>query len=310
MDQHEKGSGRRHFRWLAALGMLTIGPAGCSQPTPSQQILGKWEEIKEDSRGQVFKKVATFTDGKGLAGVEFFKDGSMMWYAHYAKWMLLEDGRLKLDFSVLPGAGDVKKVTFEKDTMILAFSERQLEARAHPSLRASWPYAQALKLAQHNPAVIQELGEPIEAGFLVVGAVNDAGFTGNADLIILAVRADEHGHRPRGRSQERGTVELRQRRRDRQQHGHDDRPAHQTRPARAAHKDQPSASPTRVAAPESLTPVPAGRDPLVRRFQHNVCRPRGGRSDTLGTEEVVGVRAYGTLGAMKQSMSKASGLLR
>ena len=132
----------------------------------------------------MFKKVATFTDGKGLAGVEFFKDGSMMWYAHYAKWMLLEDGRLKLDFSVLPGAGDVKKVTFEKDTMILAFSERQLEARAHPSLRASWPYAQALKLAQHNPAVIQELGEPIEAGFLVVGAVNDAGFTGNADLII------------------------------------------------------------------------------------------------------------------------------
>ena len=75
----------------------------------------------------MFKKVATFTDGKGLAGVEFFKDGSMMWYAHYAKWMLLEDGRLKLDFSVLPGAGDVKKVTFEKDTMILAFSERQLE---------------------------------------------------------------------------------------------------------------------------------------------------------------------------------------
>ncbi len=52
------------------------------------------------------------------------------------------------------------------------------------TIRSSAPYAQALKLAQHNPAVIQELGEPIEAGFLVVGSVNDAGPTGNADLII------------------------------------------------------------------------------------------------------------------------------
>ena len=103
MNQYEEGFDMRRSRlWLCALGVLIIGLAGCSQAPPSQQILGKWEEIKKDAHGVVYKKATAFTDNKSLRTMEFFKDGSMMYDTYYGKWVLLDDGRLKLEFA-LPG---------------------------------------------------------------------------------------------------------------------------------------------------------------------------------------------------------------
>jgi hypothetical protein len=51
-------------------------------------------------------------------------------------------------------------------------------------LKQADAYKLALERAQHNPAVIAALGEPIEAGLLVSGSVNISGPTGSADISI------------------------------------------------------------------------------------------------------------------------------
>jgi cytochrome oxidase complex assembly protein 1 len=52
------------------------------------------------------------------------------------------------------------------------------------ALKSSDAYTQALAKARANPAVISELGQPIEPGWLVSGSVNVSGPSGNADLSI------------------------------------------------------------------------------------------------------------------------------
>jgi hypothetical protein len=52
------------------------------------------------------------------------------------------------------------------------------------SMRSSWAFTEGLELARRNPAVVAELGEPIEAGWLVTGSINVSGPSGNAELAI------------------------------------------------------------------------------------------------------------------------------
>ena len=52
------------------------------------------------------------------------------------------------------------------------------------SMKASEPYKYALDLAQHSPAVIERLGEPIEAGMFVSGNIQVDLAGGHADLAI------------------------------------------------------------------------------------------------------------------------------
>ena len=50
--------------------------------------------------------------------------------------------------------------------------------------RSSYPYQEALARARANPAVVAQLGEPIQPGALVTGSVNLSGASGDADLDI------------------------------------------------------------------------------------------------------------------------------
>src|SRR5687767_2522882 len=52
------------------------------------------------------------------------------------------------------------------------------------SIKSSTPYTKALAQAKTDPAVIAELGEPIEAGWYVTGNISTSGRNGNADLRI------------------------------------------------------------------------------------------------------------------------------
>jgi len=52
------------------------------------------------------------------------------------------------------------------------------------SLRNSWAYAQGVELARQDPAVVAELGEPIESGWLASGSINITTVSGNANLAI------------------------------------------------------------------------------------------------------------------------------
>ena len=50
--------------------------------------------------------------------------------------------------------------------------------------RSSYPYQEALARARANPAVVAQLGEPIQPGALVTGNINLSGNSGDADLKI------------------------------------------------------------------------------------------------------------------------------
>ena len=52
------------------------------------------------------------------------------------------------------------------------------------ALKSSDVYKQAVAKATANPTVISELGEPIEAGWIVSGSINVTGSSGEADLSI------------------------------------------------------------------------------------------------------------------------------
>jgi hypothetical protein len=52
------------------------------------------------------------------------------------------------------------------------------------AMKSSDVYKQALEKATANRAVISELGEPIEGGWLVSGTINVSGSAGDADLAI------------------------------------------------------------------------------------------------------------------------------
>ncbi|MEM6552314.1 MAG: cytochrome c oxidase assembly factor Coa1 family protein [Planctomycetota bacterium] len=49
-------------------------------------------------------------------------------------------------------------------------------------LKGSQPYEDALTAAQNNPALVAELGEPIEAGMGISGSINFVNDDGDADL--------------------------------------------------------------------------------------------------------------------------------
>jgi len=52
------------------------------------------------------------------------------------------------------------------------------------AMRSSDAYKVAVSTAQHHPAVLAELGSPIEAGWFTSGSINVAGSTGHAQLTI------------------------------------------------------------------------------------------------------------------------------
>lgn len=52
------------------------------------------------------------------------------------------------------------------------------------SMRSSWAYAEAVKMATRNPIVVQALGEPIEAAWRFSGSIDVSGPSGNAELAI------------------------------------------------------------------------------------------------------------------------------
>lgn len=52
------------------------------------------------------------------------------------------------------------------------------------AIKSSDVYQQALAKLRSNPAVVRELGEPIEAGWSVNGSINVSNDSGNADIRI------------------------------------------------------------------------------------------------------------------------------
>ena len=52
------------------------------------------------------------------------------------------------------------------------------------AIKSSDVYQQALAKARSNPAVVRELGEPIEAGWRISGSINVSNDSGNADVRI------------------------------------------------------------------------------------------------------------------------------
>jgi hypothetical protein len=52
------------------------------------------------------------------------------------------------------------------------------------AIKSSDVYQQALAKTRSNPAVVRELGEPIEAGWRISGSINVSNDSGNADVRI------------------------------------------------------------------------------------------------------------------------------
>jgi hypothetical protein len=52
------------------------------------------------------------------------------------------------------------------------------------SMKSSWACSQGMDLARHNKNVVEQLGEPIETGWLVSGSINVSGTSGNADFAV------------------------------------------------------------------------------------------------------------------------------
>lgn len=51
-------------------------------------------------------------------------------------------------------------------------------------MKTSWACTEGLELARNNPAVIAQLGEPIEPGWMISGSIHVSGSSGKADLAI------------------------------------------------------------------------------------------------------------------------------
>jgi hypothetical protein len=60
-------------------------------------------------------------------------------------------------------------------------------------IRSNEAYIEALERARTSPAVIEELGEPVEPGFWVGGSVNTSGPSGEADLMFPIIGPDGSG---------------------------------------------------------------------------------------------------------------------
>jgi hypothetical protein len=75
----------------------------------------------------------------------------------------------------------------------------RIEPPVHPTSPSSWlirsneAYIEALERARTSPAVIEELGEPVEPGFWVGGSVNSSGPSGEADLMFPITGPDGSG---------------------------------------------------------------------------------------------------------------------
>ena len=52
------------------------------------------------------------------------------------------------------------------------------------SFKSSPVYLDALQAAQSDPRVVEALGTPIEAGWLVTGSIEEQGISGDASLVI------------------------------------------------------------------------------------------------------------------------------
>lgn len=98
--------------WRNALIVLltTFVLVACGQK-PQQKILGKWEELSQDHGVFEF-----FQDG--TATLKQQKNGKMQEAA--AKWIVLDDGRLKLDITILgTTVTSLFKLKFDGPSMIL-----------------------------------------------------------------------------------------------------------------------------------------------------------------------------------------------
>jgi hypothetical protein len=51
-------------------------------------------------------------------------------------------------------------------------------------VKSSWACSEGVELARQNPTVVAELGEPIDAGWLVTGSIRVTGPSGRAELAI------------------------------------------------------------------------------------------------------------------------------
>ncbi len=51
-------------------------------------------------------------------------------------------------------------------------------------VKSSDAYKMAMEKAESNPAIVEAIGTPIEAGFFVTGSINTTGPSGNADVSV------------------------------------------------------------------------------------------------------------------------------
>jgi hypothetical protein len=61
------------------------------------------------------------------------------------------------------------------------------------ALKGSWAYSEGLELARHNKTVVEKLGEPLQADWLVTGSIRINGPTGDAQLNIPLVGPKNSG---------------------------------------------------------------------------------------------------------------------
>jgi hypothetical protein len=52
------------------------------------------------------------------------------------------------------------------------------------TLKSSWACSEGVELARHNKRVVEQLGEPIETGWMTSGSINVSGSSGNADISV------------------------------------------------------------------------------------------------------------------------------
>jgi hypothetical protein len=52
------------------------------------------------------------------------------------------------------------------------------------TIKTTAPYQQGVALAQHHPAVIEALGNPVEPGWFLSGNINTSGSSGDADFSV------------------------------------------------------------------------------------------------------------------------------
>ena len=51
-------------------------------------------------------------------------------------------------------------------------------------MKSSWAYTEGVKLAIHNPGIVEALGEPVEPAWWFSGSINVSGPSGDAELAI------------------------------------------------------------------------------------------------------------------------------